>query len=114
MDLNKLDDVQRTAFESEFAAAVLGNVNGEHMLVDLDSALTDAENIRAHLRGYFFAGVMGYKDGQCSAKCEPSPEAVLVMAQASWSFAQYVADRLRPKNTSDWLESLWRLPDNRN
>jgi hypothetical protein len=97
---------------------VLGDpVTGEHMLVDLTREgypLSEGEQLKARLKNFCYCGIMGYLNGECSAACESNPGAVLVMRHASFSFAQFIADKLKPKDDGDWLDELYRLPDTRN
>jgi len=114
--MDRLDEVQAAAFESEYAVAVLGNrETGQFLLVELDKdGLTEAENLKARLGGLYFCGVRAYRHGECFAACEPDRDCVTVMAAAARAFAERVVDRRKAKdNGLAWLERLWSLPDDR-
>jgi len=118
--MDRLDELQALAFESDYACAVLGSrETGQFLLVELDKdcLLSDAENLKARLGGLYFCGLAGYRRGECVFKSEPDLDCVSMMASASYEFARRVAEWLKSKRTDDggdFLERLWSLPDNRN
>lgn len=101
--------------ESEYSVAVVGRA-GEFYLFPTREPIDEAAKAAALRRCFGYCGVMGVKNGQASAQCEPTPDAVYTMMHAALAFAQQVADRLRPPTKGDaveWLESLYRLEDTR-
>jgi hypothetical protein len=109
-----MDAQEQLVWDSEISMAVVGK-GGDFVLIDLGEVDDDVTKL-ALARGYAWCGVLGVKDGQPCANCEPNPDAALTMMHAALAFAQKVADRLRPPQKGDaveWLESLYRLPDPR-
>jgi hypothetical protein len=119
--MKRLDEQEALAFDSEFCCAVLGHIDRGFVLVDLgrDSLNVD-ELLQAH-KGFHYAGILGYRRGECVARCEPDADSISICAVAATEFAQRVAQRrvgdrieLKPKDDSaTWLETLYRLRDPR-
>ena len=102
-----MDSQQQLVWDAEISAAVLGK-GEEVLLVPLSepgpvpqSVIEDAQR-----RGLEFCGVMGYTNGQSAARCEPTEQAVITMARAVFSFAQYVADKLKAQR-AEWLKRAY-------
>jgi hypothetical protein len=105
-----MDAQQQVAWDCSISAVVLGK-GEEFVLCPLD-APTPASEALARARGYEYAGVFGFRDGQESMSCEPGMERT--MCAAAFAFAEFVHARLTPKGDGvDWLERLYRLPDTR-
>jgi hypothetical protein len=104
---------------SEFTALVFGK--GEDFVLlrvncdGDDSDISEAKN--AGERGMVFCGVLGLEDGQPKADISPTnPAAVYTTMLAGLSFALMVADRMKQKQTDDFVrfaEGLYRLDDRR-
>lgn len=102
----------------DISVAVLGNVaTGEHVLIELDrdgEPFSEADVLKARLKNFEFAGLMGFKDGAAGAKIEPRQDALRIMCNALPAFVAYLAAKLAPKGDgSEWLERLYALPDTR-
>jgi hypothetical protein len=113
--MRALDEQEQLVCDAEISCAVIGK-GGDFVLIRLDEnsegdqALTE----EAAKKGYAFCGVLGVKDGQAGAKCQPEPDAVYTMMCAALTFAQYVAAQLKPKDDSAaWCERLHILQDPR-
>jgi hypothetical protein len=110
-----MDAHETLVFDSEISVAVMGR-GGEFVLIRLDGGIDEAATEDAARKGYAYCGVLGVKDGQAGAKCEPNPDAIYTCLLASLAFAQLVADRLKQKPKGDgaeWLARLFELPDTR-
>jgi hypothetical protein len=104
---------------SEFTALVLGK--GEDFVLlrcngnDDDSEMSEARN--AGERGMVFCGVLALEDGQLKADISPTnPAAVYTMMLAGLAFTPMIADRMKRKQTDDFVrfaEVLHRLDDPR-
>lgn len=115
--MRALDAQEQLVWDSEVCAAVVGKA-GEFLLIRLDENGEGDELLMeaAARKGWAYCGVLGVKDGQAGAKCQPGADAIYTMMHAALAFAQEmaVAGRLRPKDDSArWLEELYRLPDTR-
>jgi hypothetical protein len=108
-----MDAQQQVVWNAEISAAVLGNAAGHSVVIDLDRSLpSDLDLFKQH--GFTWCGVMAYSNGQCSASCELTVEAMSCLASAAFQFAQLVAARLKRGNENTaWLERLYQLPDTR-
>jgi hypothetical protein len=106
---------------SEFTALVFGR--GEDFVLlrvncdGDDSDISEAKS--AGERGMVFCGVLALtEDEQAKADISPTnPAAVYTMMLAGFSFALMVADRMKRKQTDDFVrfaEGLHRLEDSRN
>ena len=113
-----MDEQQQIAWNCEISVAVLGNAEtGEHMLIELGREgypLSEAEVLKARLKNFVYAGVMGYAEGVANAKAEPGPDCWRIMCAATPAFLTYLSGKLKPLCDSvDWLEKLHQLPDTR-
>ena len=112
----QLDPHRQLVWDSEVSAVVLGK-GEQYFLIPLHfNEHAEAITLQiARERGYGYAGVMGFKDGNCAARCEPGME--LTMCAASFAFALlYVAPLLKTAKKDDsvsFLEDLLKLEDPR-
>lgn len=109
-------DAQQLVNESQIAAAVVGK-GEEFRLIPITADGPDTTAMQAAMgRGFEYCGVMGWANGQARSRCEPSMEAIGIMACASLAFAEMVAAQLKKQQAGDgteWLQKLWELPDTR-
>jgi len=110
------DAIQKLAWDSETAVAVLANDNDVE-LVDLNQPASPARLRPLARRGLQFYGCLALVDGKVRVEIEGgllTVDALRVMTQAAATFA---ARRVAPKDDggdgADWLERLHRLPDPR-
>jgi hypothetical protein len=111
-----MDAQEQLVFGGEISVAVLGK-GADFVLIELQGEIDEDATEDAREKGYTYCGVLGVKDGQAGAKCEPHPDAVYTMLHAGLAFAQLVADRLKPPPKGDgveWLTALFALEDSRN
>lgn len=109
------DAQEQLVWDSEVSVAVIGK-GGEFVLIRLDEngEGDEALIVEALKKDYAYCGVLGVKNGQAGAKCQPNPDAVYTMMHAGLAFAQEMAGRLKPKDDSEqWLWRLWSLKDPR-
>ncbi len=109
-----MDAIEQFLWKTKFtlAAGVLGRADGAFALIDLGPGEMDVSMYTG--RGFTFCGVLGFADGQCSVKSEPTMEAMGVMAAAALQFAEVVAARLKNDGGAlEWLKRLADLPDHR-
>lgn len=110
--MDRLDEVQALAFESDFAYAVLGNrATGTVVLVNLQGDLSEALRARAQSEGLYFCGVCGYRHGEPAIACEPSLDCKTVMVAAAREFIARLAERTG--DSAEWLAKLYSLEDQR-
>jgi hypothetical protein len=110
------DTTEQLVWDSEVSYAVLGR-DRDFVLVRLHvNGETEATQLaEAKRRNFFYAGVLGLRDGQPSAESS-GPETAFTLTLAALAFSQEMAasGRLRPKDDfCVFAEALFRLPDNR-
>jgi len=108
---------------NEIVAAVLGCPStGEFKLIDLSAVETpvpEDEAIRLRSRGMYLIGSLGYVNGTFAARVADGadPRDGALMLSACLEFSRLVQDKLKPKaddgGWTEWLKSLWELPDKR-
>lgn len=119
MDISKLDEVQRFAYDAEHGYACLGNAaSGEFLLIPLDRGdtgpITQGELLKARLGNFFFCGVFGIVGGFQLYQAEGGFDAWRVMSRAEAAYRVLLAERLTPIGDDvSWLERLHALPDTR-
>jgi len=110
-----MDAHEQLVFGGEISVAVLGR-GADFVLIELQGEIDEDATDAAREKGYTYCGVLGVKDGQAGAKCEPHPDCIYTMMLAGLAFAQLVADKLRAKPKGDgveWLTALFALEDPR-
>ena len=110
-----MDIQEQLVFDSEISVAVLGK-GRDFVLIRLDGKVDEAAMEEAKSKDYAYCGVLGVKDGQAGAKCEPNPDAAYTMMHAALAFAQQVNERLTSRamgDSAEWLTRLFELPDTR-
>ena len=119
--MDRLDSVEALAVESEYACGVLGNrETSEFILVELHGTapmLSGSEDTRARMSGMYFAGVWGYRRGDCVMAAEPDLDCLTLMVAAADEFTARVTAYLKSEAGGDWCEwakALFKLPDSRN
>jgi hypothetical protein len=110
------DPLQKLADESPICCAVLGNSrSNEIMLIDLDRRPWP-EPGPYQAAGFFFAGVVGFRQGKAESHAQPGIDATCAVLRASIPFAEYVTHKLKSqqrRGDADWLQRLYDLPDPR-
>jgi hypothetical protein len=103
---------------SEYSVVVFGKGDDFTLLKCNDDASDVSEARDASQRGMRFCGVLALtEDGQAKADISPTnPAAVYTMMLAGFSFALMVADRMKQKQTDNFVrfaEGLHSLDDRR-
>lgn len=110
------DTTEQLVLDAEISAGVLGNREGEFVLLWLDKPLDQLVVAAAEDRGLVYCGALGVLGGR--AVVEPGQDLGVERAllYAGLEFARTVAERLKPEPKGDgvfFLETLYQLPDTR-
>ena len=92
----------------------------QFVIVNIDEANASEAaylDYRERTKGLPFAGVFGMVDGVATCRCA-TVEGIPVMILAGAEYARHIANKIKaeqaPRRDSlDWLERLWLLPDSR-
>ena len=107
------DATEKLVLNAEISAGVLGNPEGEFILLWLDKPFDQTAMAVAEHRGLVYCGSLGVVEGRAVAEPGVEPGVARALLFAGMEFARMVAERLKPKADVLWLETLYQLPDTR-
>ncbi len=110
------DTTEKLVLDAEISAGVLGNPEGEFVLLWLDKPFDQTAMAAAERRGLVYCGALGVLDGRAVVEPGAAPGVERALLYAGLEFARAVAEHLTPEPKGDavsWLQALYSFPDNR-